>query len=165
MWNLQNFDFAPIFYEIHHMCCWMSLTASHILESYRMGIFIPYSFPFFDFLHCFLGVFCSFYKITSIWICHVVGFISLAINMLVGWDICHLKGGIHKLRREYKIISVRYQEAEIYAKQNGICGIFKLMQCCKSCKRPLITVQKINKRKTIWKKNSQPITSQYMGSG
>ena len=93
--NLQNFDFAPIFYEIHHMSYWMSLTASHILESCRMGSFLQESFPFIDFLHCFLGVFCTFYKIASIWICHMVCFISLAINMLVGWDICHLKGGIH----------------------------------------------------------------------
>ena len=59
--NLQNFDFAPIFYQIHHMSCWMSLTASHILESFRMGIFLPDSFPFIDFLHCFLEVCFSFY--------------------------------------------------------------------------------------------------------
>ena len=93
--NLQNFDLAPIFYEIHRMSCWMSLTASHILGSYRMGSFLPDNFPFIDFFHCFLGIFCSFYRIASIWICHIVCFISLAINMQVGWDICHLKGGIH----------------------------------------------------------------------
>ena len=34
----------------------MSLTASHILESYRMGSFLPDNFPFIDFLHWFLGV-------------------------------------------------------------------------------------------------------------
>ena len=73
----------------------MSLTTSHTLGSYRMGSFLPNSFLFIDFQHCFLGVFCSFYKITSILICHIVGFISLAISILGGWDVCHLKGGIH----------------------------------------------------------------------
>ena len=48
----------------------MSLTTSHILGSYRMGIFLPDSFPFINFLHCFLGVFCRFNKIASICICH-----------------------------------------------------------------------------------------------
>ena len=80
--NLRNFDFAPICYKIHHMSCWMSLTASHILESYRMGSFLQESFPFFDFLRCFLRYFAAFAKSASIWICHIGCFNSLAINML-----------------------------------------------------------------------------------
>ena len=35
----------------------MSLTATHTLESCRMGSFLSDSFRFIDFLHCFVGAF------------------------------------------------------------------------------------------------------------
>ena len=59
----------------------MSQITSNTLESYRIGSFVQDSFPFIDFLHCFLGVFCSFYKIALIWIFRIWYFILFCVYL------------------------------------------------------------------------------------
>ena len=54
--------------------------------------------------------------------------------MLEGWDIFHLKRGIHSSVWSTKIFFVRYQEAEISSNQNGISDFKRLKYWTNLCR-------------------------------